>query len=100
MIATGLEGFMMLLKPWRIDLKRHEGLSNHRWFAWGVVDSGDYDHRGDIFYIALRLPSYGYQIALDSDLPAWHQRVLVFKCPVVGAWKESDGWRLIECPLP
>ena len=99
--ATGLEGFVMLLRWCRHDVKRYEAsVGKPRWFEWGyITHAGNYPDPSapDKWYILIRLPSYLMAPDVNTDgPPMWHQRVLLFleKLPA-----GKGGWEMREWPL-
>ena len=78
--ATGLEGFVMLLRWLRVDYIQDEIPGKQRWFQWGYVLRNRNDPKPEWWYILVKLPSYfvGYDIVSDRH-DVWHQRTLIFR---------------------
>ena len=99
-MATGLEGFVMLLRWLRKDLKGLYGVMTEKpgWFQWGYIWRGDYDPVTRVeypceWYIFVRLPSYLMKPCVWDEKQRWHQRCAFFKERVPagpGGWKEIE----------
>ncbi len=103
-MSTGLEGFVMLLRWLRVDIKGPYGVMREppKWFQWGFIWKGDCDPVTRVeyprkWYILVRLPSYLMKIPAWHDPtfgePIWHQRCALFKERVPAG---RGGWEEIE----
>ena len=93
--ATGLEGFVMLLRWCKRDVEEGYEVRKFGWFQWGFVTQ--YGGKAKGWYILICLPSYVMQNSFYRDVPAWHQRVLLFR-ELLPTGKGS--WHLVEWELP
>lgn len=102
MIATGFEGFLLLIlmviaRRWRVDFKPEETgfVESDTWLQWGFIQ-GVVEPQG-CWYIAIGLPFYQVREDLITRKGIMHQEYLIYLCETPTG--KHEGWFLqwIRC---